>query len=268
MSGDGHQQTIHLVQLTDCHLYADEQTELLGLDTHASLQAVIDQVLQQIPKIDLVLATGDIAQDASESAYQHFMQAAKRLPAPCHWIPGNHDDALRMSELGAADELTQPWHDLGPWRIVMLDSSVAGSVAGRLAPAQFELLEQALASAGDRFILLTLHHHPVDIGCDWMRPIGLHNADQLFQRIEHDPRVKVVLWGHIHQDYDEQRGHLRLLATPSTCIQFAPNSHDFSTDTQAPGYRWLRLHADGSLETGVERVAQGRFVADPEASGY
>ena len=268
MSVDGQQTTIELVQLTDCHLYADERTELLGLDTHASLHAVIDQVLQQIPGMDLVLATGDIAQDASESAYQRFIQAVRRLPAPCHWIPGNHDDAQRMHDMGKAEGLSQPWLDLGAWRIIMLDSSVAGSVAGRLAPKQLALLEQALTSAGDRHVLITLHHHPVDIGCDWMRPIGLHNADQLFQRIEQDPRVKVVLWGHIHQDYDEQRGLIRLLATPSTCIQFAPKSSDFSTDTQAPGYRWLRLHADGSLETGIERVAPGRFVADPEASGY
>jgi Icc protein len=173
-----------------------------------------------------------------------------------------------MAEVGRPLGLSRPWVDLGNWRIVLLDSSVAGSVAGQLADQQLALLDQALASAGDRHILITLHHHPVDIGCDWMRPLGLRNAEQLLQRVAADPRIKVVLWGHVHQDFDQQLGHTRLLATPSTCVQFAPASTDFSTDTQAPGYRWLRLQADGSLQTGVERLAAVRFVADPEASGY
>ncbi|KTC63185.1 hypothetical protein AO262_22830 [Pseudomonas fluorescens ABAC62] len=51
---------------------------------------------------------------------------------------------------------------------------------------------------------------------------------------------------------------MRLLASPSTCIQFAPGSEDFKVSEQAPGYRWLRLHGDGRLETGVERVRHRR----------
>ena len=40
--------------------------------------------------------------------------------------------------------------------------------------------------------------------------------------------------GHIHQPWDERREGVRLLATPSTCIQFAPNSEDFRSARSSP----------------------------------
>jgi Icc protein len=261
-------EAVCLVQLTDSHLYALGHADLLGLDTSASLNAVIELVRSEVPDIDLILATGDIAQDASESAYRRFIAAVATLPAPCHWIPGNHDDAALMGRIGSDVGFTQEWVDAGNWRIVLLDSSVAGSVAGYLAPDQLELLERALDSAGERFIMVCLHHHPVPIGCDWMDPLGLLNVDDLLPRLRLDNRVKVVLWGHVHQELDEQLDGLRLLATPSTCVQFARHSVDFATDTQAPGYRRFVLLPDGSIETRVSRLEAGLFLPEPGAVGY
>lgn len=257
-----------LVQLTDSHLYADPDADLLGLDTSASLQAVIDLVREEVPRMDLVLATGDIAQDGSERAYRRFIEAVESLPAPCYWLPGNHDDAMMMARIGAETGLSKNWVDAGNWRIVLLDSSIPGAVAGHLAESQLTVLESALASTGERFVMVCLHHHPVPIGCDWMDPLGLLNADDLLPRLSADDRVKVVLWGHIHQELDQQLGGLRLLATPSTCVQFAKHSADFATDTQPPGYRSLILLPDGRIETRVSRLQPSRFLPDPGAVGY
>lgn len=257
-----------VVQLTDSHLYADPRADLLGLDTHASLLAVVDLVLDEMPKMDLVLATGDIAQDASEAAYQRFVSSMQRLPAPCHWIAGNHDDAELMQQLGKASGMSREWVDLGRWRIVLLNSNIPGAVAGHLAAAELAVLDRALVGAGERFVMVCLHHHPVPIGCGWMDPLGLLNAPELLARLEADPRVRLVLWGHIHQQFDQQRAGLRLLASPSTCVQFAAHSEDFATDERAPGYRWLRLYDDGHVETAVSRLAEGRFLPEPGATGY
>lgn len=82
------------------------------------------------------------------------------------------------------------------------------------------------------------------------------------------PRVRGVLWGHIHQELDVERNGVRLLATPSTCIQFAPRSDDFALDHLLPGYRWLRLHADGRIETGVSRLRQLDYEIDFSQDGY
>lgn len=259
---------IHVVQLTDSHIFSSPDQRLLGLDTLASLHAVIDQVLEQQADIDLVLATGDITQDGDTPAYQRFIEAVARIPKPCHWIPGNHDDAACMTALGGEHDLNRAWVDAGNWRIVLLDSSVPGTVSGYLDEQQLLRLDEALASAGDRHVMVCLHHHPVPIGSEWMEPLGLGNADQLFARLDVDQRVRVVLWGHIHQTLDQQRGHIRLLAAPSTCVQFAVGSSDFATDTQSPGYRWLRLYNDGRIETAVSRLPAGCFVPEAGGSGY
>jgi Icc protein len=51
-------------------------------------------------------------------------------------------------------------------------------------------------------------------------------------------------------------------------VQFAPGSEHFKVGDQAPGYRWLRLHPDGGLETGVSRVADIAFDIDYNVRGY
>lgn len=260
--------SVCLVQLTDSHLFADARQRLLGIDTLASLNAVIDLVLEQCPQIDLLLATGDITQDGSAQSYQRFLDAVSRIPSPCQWIPGNHDDAVLMHEFGWQAGLQRAWTDLGGWRIVLLDSSVAGQVAGYLDRNQLAQLDEALETAGERHVLVCLHHHPVAIGSKWMEPLGLQNAEQLWQRLDAHPQVRGVLWGHIHQQLEQQRGDVRLMASPSTCVQFAVGSSDFATDDQPPGYRCLRLYDDGRIDSCVSRLAPGAFVPDPDAPGY
>ncbi|QXI38048.1 3',5'-cyclic-AMP phosphodiesterase [Pseudomonas xantholysinigenes] len=257
---------VHVVQLTDAHLFADPVGSLLGLKTRDSLGHVIDQVRREQPRIDLLLCTGDLSQDASVASYEAFRDMTQVLGAPSRWLPGNHDEAQVMAKV--APELLQTVTDIGAWRIVMLDSAVVGATFGLLADDQLVLLDQALAGAGGRYCLVCCHHQPVDIGCAWIAPIGLRNADELLQRLRGYPQVKALLWGHIHQEWDEVRDGMRFLATPSTCIQFAPRSEDFKVSEEQPGYRWLRLHDDGRLETGVERARDFEVSLDFDSPGY
>ena len=47
---------------------------------------------------------------------------------------------------------------------------------------------------------------------------------------------------------------MNYLSTPSTCIQFQPNSPDFTLDDKQPGFRYLKLYSNGDWESWVERV--------------
>lgn len=259
---------VMLVQLSDSHLFADTHGTLLGMNTRDSLQKVIDLVLAQQPQIDLLVASGDLSQDGSLESYQQFRQLSAQLAAPARWIPGNHDEPMVMERAATQSSLLEPVVDIGNWRITLLDSAVPGSVPGFLADEQLQLLARALSEAPQRHHLVCFHHHPVSIGCPWMEPIGLRNPEALFAVLDRFPQVRAVLWGHVHQEVDRMRNDVRLLASPSTCIQFAPGSEDFKVDTLAPGYRWLRLLPDGQLETGVERVSDFVFEVDYGSSGY
>ncbi len=256
-----------LVQLTDSHLFADTEERLLGMQTQDSLQRVIAQVRREQPRVDLLLASGDISQDGSPESYARFRQLCASIPAPLRWVPGNHDDPEVMGRASAGSDWRQPVFDLGNWRVVLLDSAIPGAVPGFLEHRELALLERALAEAPERHHLVCLHHHPVSIGCHWMESIGLRNAEALFAVLDRHPQVRALLWGHVHQEFDRMRRGVRLLASPSTCVQFTPNSEDFAVSDQTPGYRWLRLHADGRLETGVSRLADYPFEVD-YSKGY
>tara|TARA_R100001244_G_scaffold10690_6_gene12672 strand:+ start:16422 stop:17237 length:816 start_codon:yes stop_codon:yes gene_type:complete len=260
--------SVLLVQLSDSHLFAEAAGKLLGMDTQDSLQRVIERVMQEQPQIDLMLASGDLSQDGSQASYERFRQMTAAIPAPGRWFPGNHDDVPAMQAACVGSDLLEPVIDLGNWRVILLDSSIPGAVPGYLADRQLALLERALSEAPERHHLICLHHHPVSIGCRWMEPIGLRNPEALFAVLERFKQVRALLWGHIHQELDQQRDGIRLLASPSTCVQFAPGSEEFQVDTTAPGYRWLRLHADGRLETGVSRVTGIAFEVDYSVKGY
>ena len=260
--------SVLLVQLSDSHLFAEADGRLLGMDTRDSLQLVIQRVLEEQPQVDLLLATGDISQDGSVESYQRFRQMTAQIPGAQRWFAGNHDDMPTMRQVCAASDLLEPVIDLPGWRIILLDSSNPGTVAGQLDAGQLALLEESLAEAGERHVLISFHHHPIPVGCRWLEPIGLRNPAALFAVTDRYPRVKAMLWGHVHQEIDQQRNAVRLLASLSTCVQFAPGSEEFQVDHEAPGYRWLRLFRDGRLETGISRVTDIDFEIDYTIKGY
>ena len=264
---------INLLQISDCHLTKDADSDLLGVVTRESFTAVMGRINADIgsgicPAPEYILATGDIAQDASPEAYKYFQKAVDTLGVPSRWFPGNHDDRdIMRATLKDGSELEQLVR-VGNWQIILLDSSVSGAVHGHLREEDLALLEKTLAERPDLHSLISFHHHPVDIGSSWLDNIGLKNRDALFDIIDRHDNVRAILWGHIHQNFEAQRESVRLMATPSTCIQFTPKSHDFGVEAVAPGYRWLKLYANGELESEVVRADDYQFDLDLESNGY
>lgn len=262
-------QPLRLLQFTDTHLLADRQARLLGLNTHESLKCVLRLSQQNHRQPDLVLVTGDLVHDGSDSGYAHLQEYFRAFDVPVLLLAGNHDEArqLRDATSGGPARLVKQI-ERGGWRIVLLDSSIAGSDGGRLAAAELALLEQQLSMAPALPALVCLHHQPVPVGSRWLDTMVLENAGEFFAVLDRHPQVRGVLWGHVHQEYDEMRNGVRLLATPSTCFQFKPRSDDFSLDATAPGYRWLDLYPDGRIDSGVCRLARVSTNLDMQSSGY
>ena len=66
-----------LLQITDLHLLAAANSRLLGVDTAASLDAVLRRGTAE-RAADALIVTGDIAHDASETAYARVRAAIER----------------------------------------------------------------------------------------------------------------------------------------------------------------------------------------------
>lgn len=240
-----------LTHLTDSHLYGRESARLRGIATLPSLEATLAHAQHRDWPPDAVLVTGDLVQD-DPAGYVHFRRVFESLRLPVLCLPGNHDDPEAMRrELDGAPFVTGGVVDLGLWRIVLLDSTLAGSAAGRLSPESLAALQSALAAGPNRHALVCLHHHPVPMASRWLDRVGLENAGEFLDVIDRHSNVRAIVWGHVHQSYDALRKGVRLLATPSTCAQFLPRADQFAVDRRPPGYRTLELRADGSIATEV-----------------
>ncbi|HET6547896.1 MAG TPA: metallophosphoesterase, partial [Solirubrobacter sp.] len=92
-----------------------------------------------------VLVTGDIADHGSGEEYAVARELLERLRAPVYALPGNHDrrGALRrhFDVPGAGDDPIRYTADLGPLRLVVLDSTIPGEDAGALGAEQLRWLD-------------------------------------------------------------------------------------------------------------------------------
>jgi Icc protein len=260
---------LRILHLTDSHLLPEPGQTFLGMDTELSLRSVIRLANADERPFDLVLFTGDLAQEASARSYERVEAACAELAQPCYCLPGNHDDANLLHAVLPRQSLRwEPYLQAGAWLIVCLDSTVPGSPAGTLASTELSLLDRVLRNHPDRPTLVALHHHPIPCGSLWMDRMMLTNAADFFRVLERYPQVRLVLHGHAHQAIDVQRNRVHVLGSPSTCFQFRPRSLTFSLDPSPPGYRWIEVDSAGSVATGICRLPQPCTGLDLSSTGY
>lgn len=261
---------VKLLQITDPHLFKDSQQELLGINTQASFAQVLAEIQQDNFDYELVLATGDLVQDSSDEGYQLFAEMVKPLAKPIFWIPGNHDFQPKMVEFLNEPPINRVKHLLlgERWQVLLLDSQISGVPHGELSQYQLDWVGAKLAQNPTRFSLIVLHHHLLPTNSQWLDQHNLRNAHDLLDVLSPFNNVKAILYGHIHQAVDAQWFNYQVMATPSTCIQFKPDSNHFSLDTLQPGWREIELYADGHIETRVKRIQKVSFLPNMHEEGY
>jgi Icc protein len=241
------------------------------MNCQEGFEDVIELVKEHEDEIDCILCTGDLAQDASKEAYSRFASHVSELGAPQLWIPGNHDIMQSMVQaLGSNKEVLQKSFRLGNWGIIMLNSCVEGNIHGMLSDEELAYLKtelDAMQSEG-RYVLVAIHHNPVPVNAEWLQNHSLQNTKEFFDIIDDYQKIKAVVFGHIHQDFKTSRKKVLMLGAPSTSIQFHPEHDYFSLDKENPGYRWLSLHGDGTVATGVRRVVGKKYKLDTSSKGY
>ncbi len=246
---------LRVVQISDFHLKTQPGSRLWGADVDASLNAVLTHIQKRDPTPDFILATGDLVGDEPD-AYHRVLRALEPLGLPVYCLPGNHDFPATMSRtLRGGIVRWQRYFVAGPWQFVLLDSSFPGTPDGHLASGELGLLDTVLATDPERHTLVCLHHNPLPVGTAWLDTMTVSNGAALFAVLGRYPQVRAVVWGHIHGEFADQRGDIHLLATPATSVQFQPDTPEPRVDDLPPGYRWFELYPDGTLKTGVERVA-------------
>ncbi len=229
---------------------------LRGMNTRESFEAVCGLIDASEVEFDLLLATGDLAQDGSAEAYRYLADAFNCYRFSTCWIPGNHDHYETMKQHFRAERVVPSKHVVSDhWQIVMLNSTLPDMTHGHISASQLDFLDQALQSCPDKHALVCLHHQARAAGSFWIDDKGLKNDEELRQRLSQHTHLRGVLWGHVHQESQRNIGDVKWMSTPSSCIQFKPGNEEFAIDDRPPGYRRLDLHTDGCIESSVYRLS-------------
>ena len=259
--------TVHITQITDLHLGADEQETLGGVTTFESFKAVLQASEDQGRADNLLLLTGDLASDYQVGAYRLLNKTLKDKAREAIWLPGNHDNVETMESTLSAFPRVRIY-ETGNWGILLLDSSKVDQPGGHFSEAELEFAEQGLNELAGKFVLIAVHHSPVLVNSAWLDQQQIDNHHRLYDLLVAHGQVKAVVTGHVHQHHDSLWGEIPVYSTPSSCIQFEQHSHDFGLADKPPGYRWQDLHDNGSLDTGVEFLQDFAQKVDRSCAGY
>ena len=270
LSGDlvvaGGADILFLVQVTDTHLTGTETGCLLGMNTARSARGVIDAALAT-ESADCILVTGDIAADGQPDAYGQ-LEALLGTSVSSLWLPGNHDDVFSYKDRYAPHmkRHLRAKH----WDVVMLETQVEGEVGGVLSTTELAALRSAVDDArlANKALLVATHHPLRRLESAWLDDQSVKNASEALDILKPIADQTAVISGHVHQESDEVISGVRMMTTPSTCVQFAPCSQDFALDTKDPGYRRLVLHPNARIETQVIRISDEENRPLLTSSGY
>ena len=255
-----------IIQISDTHLMDQANHTFAGMNPEQSFHIVMEHLTHHYSTPDAIIHTGDLAQVPVQETYSRYLQYMQTLNIPHYQIPGNHDDRAVFPFHLQQDQA----HLLrfGQWRIVLLNSAVVDQVDGWISETQLTQLDQILTAHPEQHVIIACHHHPFAMQSLWIDQHKLKNSTHLMHVIAKHQNVKVVLYGHVHQDSSNEWHGVQFLSTPSTSIQFKPQSDTFALDESFPGYRVLNLKENGEFSTEVVRVKINQPKINIEISGY
>lgn len=245
-----------LLQISDTHLGADWKDDV---DPDECLLRAVEAILDLPQRPDALVISGDLTQNGAPEEYERVRQLVAPLDLPPHVLPGNHDLRGPLREAfglpGEGEEPISYAVDLGPLRLVCLDSIVPGSDAGALDAGRVEWLDLALAEEPERPTVLAMHHPPLSTAIPTFDAIGLapESRAALAEVLARHPQVLRVIAGHVHRTIVAELAGRAVVSVPSTYLQavlkFAPAPIEMSSDP--PGFA-VHAFRDGALTSHVQ----------------
>ncbi|GAA0456842.1 phosphohydrolase [Actinoplanes capillaceus] len=210
---------VRILHLSDTHLTGEPGPNRTGVDPRESLRRILHDC-RQIPGLDAVVLTGDIADDGTPEAYTDaraiVAEFTGHLGIPALFTTGNHDERaaftkiLGTGHLGPdghplpADHLDSPTGEraatttIAGHRIVTLDSLIPGKGSGQISTTQLDWLAGVLATPAPKGTILAFHHPPIAVpGVAVQHHLGLRDPAALATVIT-GTDVRLILCGHFH----------------------------------------------------------------------
>jgi 3',5'-cyclic AMP phosphodiesterase CpdA len=246
-----------LLQISDTHIGADWGDD----DPATGVRRAVEAILALPDRPDALLVSGDLTQNGTPDEYARLRELLAPLELEAHVLPGNHDlrGPLRTAFglPGAGEEPASHAVDLGPLRLVCLDSTIPGGDGGALDEGRLEWLEATLDEEPTKPTVLALHHPPLRTLMPAFDRIGLaaEAREELAGVLDRHPQVLRVVAGHIHRAIVAELSGRAVVTVPSTYLQAAL---DFRGDKirmrEDPAGFAIHAFRDGSLTSHIQRL--------------
>ena len=208
------------VQLSDTHVGFNGPPDPLGT---AAFEHAVDVINALDPQPDLVLFTGDLTHDSEDSAehakrMRTFRDIASRLRVKTrHHVPGEHDAALDGGTLFRENfgETHYSFDHRGVHFIGIDNVSQGRPIAGN---EQIAWLKRDVARYSHSTPVVVFTHRPLfDLKPEW--EWFTSDGDDVMRVLAPFDAV-TVLYGHIHREHHETRGHEKHHASRSLIFSF------------------------------------------------
>lgn len=236
-----------LIHVSDLHLTIPGVL-IEDRDPHEYCRRMIDDINIHHPDANLVVISGDLANQGDLEAYHALKTMLENLTIPFKLMMGNHDDRTNFfacfPEQVMPSGFVQSSDFIDDAQIICLDTLQEGQVAGFLCDRRLEWLDYVLDKEKDLYLFL--HHPSFPIGAPALDGVRLQNSHDLYAILAKHPRVQHIFAGHVHRPTSGIYNGICFSTVKSTCVQSALTFRGgFASNNEAPAYA-IYLKENGS----------------------
>lgn len=227
---------MRIVQLSDLHLAPSPLYS--GVDPWLSLAQALERVAGLRPRPDLLLLTGDLANDGSSQTYRRLQEMLVKTGHPFALLPGNHDDRLAMraafpEQAWSHETLACQRVDCGELSLLLLDTLIPGREGGEITAEHLAWLDRSCPPVAR--VVLALHHPPFLVGIAGMDAIRCAGSERLAEWLQDHPQVEALLCGHVHRPVTTLFAGRLAMTAPATVHQIALQDGPLAWTTESAG---------------------------------
>ncbi|MEM9121211.1 MAG: phosphodiesterase, partial [Cyanobacteria bacterium P01_F01_bin.56] len=194
-----------IAQISDLHVQPAGEQAYGIVDTNQYLKAAVQQLNRLDPQPDIVVATGDLVDDRTETEYRMLKELLAPLRAPLYFVMGNHDNRTAFRQVFPelsylpTSGFVHYVLDEFPLRVIVLDTLVDGEGYGNLDAERLAWLEARLAEAPTKPTIVFMHHPPFKTGLYGMDQLRCRGNESLGKLLVQYSNIQRIACGHLHR---------------------------------------------------------------------
>jgi 3',5'-cyclic AMP phosphodiesterase CpdA len=200
-----------IAQISDFHIKPKGRLAYNVADTVSPLKRAVQHINQLRPLPDVVLITGDVADEGAFESYTILREILESLEPAFFMVPGNHDHKASLCEVFPEHTYLNGFLEPDgkraicytiehfPLRLVGLDTVIPGEHGGGLNPGRLSWLDHVLSKKPTAPTAIFMHHPPFASGIGHMDKETFARREDLAAIIAKHPQVERLMCGHIHR---------------------------------------------------------------------